>query len=88
MQFEDIFTFDNLLKAHYASRKSKRHKKDVILFEDDLLVNIENLRRRLLRHQYRIVSYNQFTIYEPKKRDVAALGYEDRVVRIAFAITI
>lgn len=84
MRFEDIFTFENLLKAHYKSRKGKRHKKEVILFEDNLLVNIENLRRRLLNHTYRIVSYNQFTIYEPKKREVAALAYEDRVVQHCF----
>ncbi len=84
MQFEDIFTFENLLKAHYKSRKGKRYKKEVILFEDNLLVNIENLRRRLLNHTYRIVSYNQFTIYEPKKREVAALAYEDRVVQHCF----
>ncbi len=84
MQFEDVFTFENLLKAHYKSRKSKRHKKEVILFEDNLLVNIENLRRRLLNRTYCIVSYNQFTIYEPKRREVAALAYEDRVVQHCF----
>ena len=84
MNYEEIFTFDNLLEAHYKSRKNKRHKKEVIIFEENLLVNIENLRRRLIKHQYRITSYNRFTIYEPKKRDVAALSYEDRIVQHCF----
>ena len=84
MRYDDIFTFDNLLKAHYKSRKGKRHKKEVIVFEENLLVNIENLRRRLLKREYRISSYNEFTIYEPKRREVAALSYEDRIVQHCF----
>lgn len=84
MNYEEIFTFDNLLKAHYKSRKNKRHKKEVIIFEENLLINIENLRRRLIKHQYQITSYNRFTIYEPKKRDVAALSYVDRIVQHCF----
>ena len=84
MNYDEIFTFDNLLKAHYKSRKNKRHKKEVIIFEENLFVNIENLRRKLIKHQYQITSYNRFVIFEPKKRDVAALSYVDRIVQHCF----
>ena len=84
MNYDEIFTFDNLLKAHYKSRKNKRHKKEVIIFEENLLINIENLRRKLIKHQYQITSYNRFVIFEPKKRDVAALSYVDRIVQHCF----
>lgn len=36
MTYKEIFTFQNLYLAHKKARKSKRHKKDVILFEIDL----------------------------------------------------
>ena len=32
-KFDEKLTYDNLRKAHYESRKCKRLKKDIILFE-------------------------------------------------------
>ena len=32
-EFDKKLTYDNLRKAHYQSRKCKRLKKDIILFE-------------------------------------------------------
>lgn len=84
LTYNEIFTFDNLLKAHYSSRKNKRHKKEVIVYEENLLINIENLRRRLINRTYKINSYNRFKIFEPKERNVASLSYENRIVQHCF----
>jgi len=84
LEYNEIFTFENLLKAHYSSRKNKRHKKEVIQYEENLLINIENLRRKLINGTYRIYTYNRFKIYEPKERNVASLSYENRIVQHCF----
>jgi len=79
--FYDIFTFENLYKAHLKSRLSKRYKKEVIEFELSLGSNITKLLYEILNHKYRINGYNTFYIYEPKKRKVDALHYRDRIVQ-------
>ena len=32
-KFDEYLTYDNLMRAHLESRKNKRYKKDIILFE-------------------------------------------------------
>lgn len=81
MKFNELFTFDNLFNAHMQARKSKRHRKDVILFEMDLALNLWNLHDSICDETYRIGEYNRFTIYEPKKREIQALSYKDRVIQ-------
>jgi RNA-directed DNA polymerase len=81
MRLTDIFTFKNLYLAHKKARLGKRHKKDVILFEMDLLANLSTLQKELQDGTYRIGAYHHFTIYEPKKREIQALSYRDRVVQ-------
>ena len=40
MKLEEIFTFENLYKAHKKCRLSKQHKGEVIRFEINLSENI------------------------------------------------
>lgn len=40
MTYDELFSFNNLYKAHLIARRSKRHKKEVILFEIDLGNNL------------------------------------------------
>ncbi len=79
--YDEIFTFENLYRAHIITRRSKRHKKDVILFELDLGNNIWKLKKELDSKTYNVKSYNCFIIHEPKKRIIQAMKYEDRVVQ-------
>ena len=81
MKYNEIFTFDNLLNAHFTARKSKRHKKDVVLFEINLSQNLWDLHKRLNNKTYQIGGYNKFNIYEPKKREIQALSYYDRIMQ-------
>ncbi len=44
--------------------------------------------KNLLNKTYKIGKYKQFYIYEPKKRNIEALSYKDRVVLMAFCTNI
>lgn len=79
--YDDLFTFENLYKAHLKARLCKRNKKDVIQFELNLSSNLWDLYDRLHDRTYRVSGYNKFTIYEPKKREIQALAYKDRIVQ-------
>jgi retron-type reverse transcriptase len=81
MHLSDIFTFKNLYLAERKARLGKRHKKDVILFEMGLLANLSQLAKEINEGSYRVSGYHHFTIHEPKKREIQALLYRDRVVQ-------
>ena len=79
--FEDIFSFEHLLKAHKIARRGKRGNAEVIQFEGDLLSNLANMHEKLLDGTYRQTPYYHFTIYDPKVREIYALHYADRIVQ-------
>lgn len=81
LTYEEVFTFENLYKAHLASRRCKRHKKEVIAFETHVGESLSKLHRKLMRRFYKISSYDHFVIHEPKERNIQSLSYEDRVVQ-------
>ena len=85
---EEAFTFEKLLAAHKKCRRSKQHKKETISFEINLSANLAELSKKLLNKTYKIGKYKQFYIYEPKKRNIEALSYKDRVVLMAFCTNI
>lgn len=79
--YEKICDFQNLFKAHKKARLGKRHKKDVILFEANLSENLWNIKNSLENHTYKVGGYKKFLIYDPKKREIQALSYYDRIVQ-------
>lgn len=81
MKYDEVFTYKNLYNAHLKARKSKRHKKDVILFEMDLNNNLYELKKKLDDRTYKVSGYNKFIIYEPKRREIQSLNYFYRVVQ-------
>lgn len=80
-KFEDIFTLENLYRAHIRGRRSKREKRQVVKFEIDLMPNLQKMLDSILSGKYRITKYREFAIYEPKKRQIQTLLYRDRVVQ-------
>lgn len=79
--YEKICDFQNLYNAHKKARLGKRHKKDVILFEANLAENLWNIKNSLENHTYKVGGYKKFLIYDPKKREIQALSYYDRIVQ-------
>ena len=80
MKLDEIFTFENLYSAYKNCRMSKQHKGEVIRFESNLAVNLNNLNEELTTKNYKLGNYKKFYIYEPKERLIEALPFKDRVV--------
>lgn len=78
--YERICDFQNLYKAHLRARQGKRNKQEVIQFEMKLAENLTRMSAALENRTYRMKGYYHFTIYEPKKREIYAAHYQDRVV--------
>ena len=53
--YDKYLTYDNLMKAHIESRKNKRYKKDIILFElkqeDYIRYLYEQLKNMTYKHR-------------------------------------
>lgn len=79
--FEKVISFESLYKAHRRARLSKRHKKEVILFEAELSKNLWALHYDLKYGRYEVGGYHSFMIYDPKEREIQAIGYRDRVIQ-------
>ncbi|NCB48910.1 MAG: RNA-directed DNA polymerase, partial [Clostridia bacterium] len=78
--YDKLFSFEYLLRAYQISRRGKRGKRDVIKFENNLSLQLVKMYKELLNKKYRISNYKRFTIYEPKKREIQALSFKDRVI--------
>ena len=77
---DDIFTFENLYEAYKKCRQSKQHKNEVIRFEINLAHNLQKLVDTISKNTYKINGYKTFIITDPKKRNVEALSFKDRMV--------
>ena len=72
-----------ILDLHAAFESAKRHKSSrpyVRIFERDLSANLEVLADDLLTHRYEPEPSSCFVVEHPKKREVFAAQFRDRVV--------
>ena len=81
LTYEELTSFEELYKSHKVARKCKRHKYATIEFENNLFTNLSKLENELKNGTYQVGKYKTFYIYEPKKREIQALGYKDRIVQ-------
>ena len=79
--YEQIYDYENLYKAHCLARRGKRDDSEVMEFELNLATEIYKLQYELKHQIYRLKPYKEFTIYDPKERQIHALHYRDRVVQ-------
>jgi hypothetical protein len=73
--------FDNLLAAHHKARYCRRGKRPVAEFEMDELANLEELRTELENKTYQQGAFYKFYVTDPKKRQIQAIPYRDRIVQ-------
>lgn len=66
-KYDKSLTYENLMKAHFQSRKCKRYRKDIILFNLKQEEYIKYLYEKLKNQTYKHGEYKTFYIYEPKK---------------------
>src|SRR5215470_7809497 len=81
--FDRIIAFDNLLQAAQRAQRGKRHRHSVAAFLFHLEPEVFFLQEALRSGTYRMQPYHTFTIYEPKRRQICAAAFRDRVVHHA-----
>lgn len=80
---DKIADWDNLLLAYRKARKGKRDRLEVKEFASDLWLNLGNIQNHLLSGNYQMGRYRSFVVYEPKRREILAAPFSDRVVQHA-----
>lgn len=80
-EYEKIYQFENLYRSYKAAARCKRTKGEVIDFELNLAQNLWKLHEELKSKKYHPSGYYRFMIYDPKKREIQALSFQDRVVQ-------
>lgn len=81
--FEKVIAEENLYAAAHRAARGKRFITHIARWRYKLEERIMNLREELISQTYRPGRYRCFTIYEPKKREIAAAPFRDRVVHQA-----
>lgn len=79
--YENIYDFQNLYKAHTVARRGKRTTREVIDFEMNLAENLTMISDSLRNGTYEMSGYYSFRVHDPKDRIIHALHYRDRVVQ-------
>lgn len=80
---EQVVDWDNLLEAHRLARRGKRWRAEVATFEARLWEELGALQMEMLWGTYRPGRYRSFVVYEPKRREILAAPYRDRVAQHA-----
>ncbi len=74
---------DNLLEAWREFLLGKRHKPDVQAYGLNMMDNLINLQRDLVRGNYQHSGYYRFSICDPKPREIHKATVRDRVLNHA-----
>lgn len=86
--YEDIIFLENLLEAWKEFAKGKRSRKDVQLFELNLMGNIISLHNDLTSERYSHSPYAAFNISDPKPRNIHKAAVRDRLLHHAIYRTL
>lgn len=81
--YEEICSFENLYNAFNKVSSCNRNKGSSLKFYANLEENLIILQNELLWGTYEIGDFFNFICYEPKRREINALPYRDRVVQSA-----
>ena len=81
VEYDKVFTYDRLFQAFKHCQCGKRYRQTVIDFNVNLERKLTKMHRRLKRHRYKSGDLYEFTIYEPKKRDIVANQFADKLIQ-------
>lgn len=81
--WNDLVSFENIYKAAMKAKKRKRWKNSFLYFQKDFEPNLIHIQDSLITKTYQPGSYKKFLIYEPKRREISAAPYRDRIVHHA-----
>lgn len=81
--YRKIVSKENLYHSAYMASKNRRYRDTTADFNFRLEDEIGQLQEELMSKTYKHGEYRVFTIYDPKKRQIAAAPFRDRVVHHA-----
>jgi retron-type reverse transcriptase len=81
--FARVIAFANLHRAFRGASAGKRDRRSVQEFEYHLESRLWEIRRELEEGTYRWGAYRRFVIQDPKRREIRAAPFRDRVVHHA-----
>ncbi len=81
--YDDTISLENLLEAWKEFKRGKSKKKDVQIFEINLMDNLIYLHKDLKSGEYMHGVYEHFVISDPKRRDIHKASVRDRVLHHA-----
>lgn len=79
--FYKSISFFNFLNAYYKTKLGKSYTKDILSYYVNYEVNLIDLMNNIKSFNYKVGKYKSFVIYEPKKRIIRCLSFEDRIVQ-------
>ena len=83
IEYKDIISVENLLKAWEEFLLGKKNKEDVCEFSKNLMENILNLHNDLANKSYKHGEYVAFNISDPKPRNIHKAMVRDRLLHHA-----
>ncbi len=75
-----LFSLDNLYHAYRQCRRRKRNTHNALAFEQDLEAHLLELHQQLTRATYSPGDFLAFMITKPKRREIFAAAFRDRIV--------
>ena len=81
--YPQIYDFTNIENAYRKARRNKRYFNEVLRYTANLEENLINLQNHLIWKSYTQGEHRHFTVTEPKKRQISALPFRDRVAQHA-----
>jgi RNA-directed DNA polymerase len=75
-----LFTLENIFSAYRRCRKHKRNTVNAMKFEQNLEENLVSLHEELTTGSYRPGRSMAFLVEKPKRREIFAADFRDRVV--------
>jgi retron-type reverse transcriptase len=81
--WDAVVSFDNLYAAYIEARDCKRYRPDVLRFTARLEENLINIQNHLIWRTWTPSPWQEFMVYDPKRRLIQAPCFCDRVVHHA-----
>ena len=79
----EIAGFENLRLAFYKAQRGKQGRQEVVEFRDNLEENLAGLSWQILSGDVSVGNYRHFMIFDPKKREICAAAFGERVLHHA-----
>lgn len=76
----DRATLELFQQAHHRASLGKAHRSEVLRFNLNEQNNLLHIVDVVRRGEYQPSQYRKFWVFDPKKREIAALPYPDRIV--------